>query len=264
MEKPVTNRPVGFICEPLLHDYPDHVSACYTPAKPPEKPDPAIYSQEEQLALGLEVAWDSPDITTNHFSPWRLFEEPEVKVRNLSPDTNAINVLVNFYTSLFGIGTSRHFLSAQVVNLGPQQEALLTYPLSQEIINGDQRIGVHVIIEHPYDSNRDNNRGSQVVSGAYTSEAGRQQTIQFPVVNSTANHSQINLSVLQNDVSASVTPATHYFAPWEQITATLTMLVPSFLHGAPGADLLRYVTVVGRDPGGDLVDGLTHILRIND
>jgi hypothetical protein len=73
MKKPVLNRQVGLICEPLIHDYPDHVSACYTSTTPPLKSDPAIYSQEEQLALGQEVTWDSPDITTNHFSPWRLF-----------------------------------------------------------------------------------------------------------------------------------------------------------------------------------------------
>jgi hypothetical protein len=36
---------------------------------PIEHPDLAIYSQDEQLSLGIMPSWDNPDITTNNWGP---------------------------------------------------------------------------------------------------------------------------------------------------------------------------------------------------
>lgn len=264
MERPSTSRSPFFLCDPVRVDRPGDVAACFVPDRPPEKPDPAIYSQEEQLALGFEPTWNSPDITTNQVSPWKLLHETEVIVRNLSATTDATNAVIDFYTSLFGIGTSRTLLTSQVVRIPAQQEILLKYPLTKEILDGDQRIGVHVAIRHPYDLNRNNNAGSQVVSGSYTSEAGRQLTVSFPVVNATPSALTMTLAVFQNDVNGSVTPVVHQFAPWEQITASLQINVPGYLHGTPEDPLRREITVVGRDQPGGLVGGMTHVLRIDD
>src|SRR6266700_2397680 len=71
---------------------------------PPARPDLAIYSQEEQLALGAAPTWDSPDILTNYWSPFKLMPEISVTVRNLSSSVAAVNAQVLLYTSVFGLG----------------------------------------------------------------------------------------------------------------------------------------------------------------
>lgn len=249
-------------CHPLRR--PRSRSCCVVVDDPPKRPDPAIYSQEEELAAAREPNWNSPDITTNRWSPWRLFQEPEVRVRNLSPSVSAVNVLVHFAVSQFGIGTQRTPLGAQVTTLAPGQEVVLKYPLPQSVLNGEPRIATHVAIEHSADANLDNNRGEQAVDGLFTSEAGRDLKFKFPVRNPLAAAQQITLSVVANDLGATVVPGVRNFAALEQIDATLTLGVPASLHGAPGADVRREITVMGWDQSNRLIGGLTLVLRIDD
>lgn len=263
MMKAMKVRQRYFTCNPLRHEKPERISACFIPKIPPQRPDPAIYSQEEQFAQGLASTWDNPDIITNKWPPWSLSHEVKTTVRNLSPDTNAVNVVVNLFTSAFGIGMSRTLLSTQIVDISYQGEVTLIFPLSQAILEGAQSIGTHVIIEHPYDKVPINNRGSQTVDMIVTGDSGRNIEVFFPVLNGSGAMRQINLSVLANDVNAVVSPTAHQFAPWEQIQARLNFQVPNTLH-ATGDDILKYVTVVGRGSSGELIDGLTYIIRIND
>jgi hypothetical protein len=237
---------------------------CVRPKQPPDRPDPAIYSQIELLSEGIEPTWASPDITTNDWGPWRLRPESEVKVRNLSPTASAVGTAVHVHLSSFGIGMPKSPLSTRVLNVGPGQEVALAFALSQAVLTGPPDIGIHVTIEHSTDRRLSNNRGSQQVHGAFTSEAGRSLRFQFPVRNPAPGAQQITLATLTNDVGAAVTPTTRMFAPFEQVLATVTMAVPGTIHGAPGADVRREVTVVGWDTGGTLIDGLTYILRIDD
>jgi len=253
---------VGSPCHPLRR--PRSRACCVQVKDPPRRPDPAIYSQEGQLAAGQEPNWNSPDITTNHWSPWRLYEEPEVKVRNLSPSVSAVNVLVHFAVSPFGIGTQQTPLGAQITTLAAGQEVVLKYPLPQAVLGGEPRIGTHVVIEHSADANLANNRGGQTIDGLFTSEAGRDLQLNFPVRNPLASPQQITLSVVANDLGAAVAPAVSGFAAFQQIDATLSLSVPNNLHGAPGADLRREITVMGWDQGNHLIGGLTFILRIDD
>ncbi|HTD97998.1 MAG TPA: hypothetical protein VK668_01875 [Mucilaginibacter sp.] len=232
--------------------------------QPVEYPDPAIYSQAEQLNLGNIPNWDNPDIVTNNWSPFRLMSESQVTVHNLSPSASAINTLVHFYTSPFGIGTVKTLLASKVVSLPPGSQTLLTYPLPQDTLAGDQRIGVHVKIEHPTDNNYMNNEGSQVHDGSYTTESGRNFTLSIPVVNNSNFTRQILLSIMPTDLIATITNANHNFAPYEQIIAQLHIEVPAFLVGTPAAIIERAVTVVGRLAGGELVGGATKLLRINN
>jgi len=185
-------------------------------------------------------------------------------VRNLSASVSAANVRVHFAVSTFGIGTQRTPLGAQTTNLAPGQEVLLKYPLPQAVLNGEPRIGTHVVIEHAADANLGNNRGEQTIDGLFTSQAGRDLQLKFPVRNPLASPQQITLSVTANDVGAVVAPAVRGFAAFEQIQATLAVSVPDSLHGAAGADVRREITVMGWDQGNHLIGGLTFILRIDD
>lgn len=240
------------------------LSCCFEPKEPPDRPDPAIYSQEELLSQGSEPTWNSPDITTNSWGPWRLLEEMRVKVRNLSGTASAINVLVVLEVAPFGIGTPRTSIGGQFTNLAPNQETELRYPLPQSVLTGDQRLATHVGIQHSADKYLGNNRGAQTIMGVFTSEAGRTLDFQFPVRNPLGTPQQITLSVLSNDLGASVTPTSHAFAPLEQIDVKLHLSVPGTIHGTPGSEVRREITVVGWGQDGRAIGGLTHIILIND
>jgi hypothetical protein len=255
------DRPRGF-CPPVPERPP---GCCFHPSTPPDRPDLAVYSQEEQLAANAVPSWNSPDITTNRDIPWALLPEHQVKVRNLSPTASAVNGLVSVWTSPFGIGTLRTPLSSQVVALGPGQETTLLFPLNQSLVAaGEHSLGVHVAIQHPYDSVQINNRGSQVVSGVMTSAVGRQPSLSFPVVNSSAAQRTINLAVMPNPLGAAALPASRGYAAWEQATATLMLQVPAGMHGSTTTPLRHEITVVARDAAGSLVDGLTYIVWVDD
>ncbi|HVG28574.1 MAG TPA: hypothetical protein VM864_02535 [Pyrinomonadaceae bacterium] len=249
-------------CQPRRR--PHRKGCCLDTRTPPDRPDPATYSQLEQLSLGIQPTWNSPDITTNFYSPYTLFKEPEFKVRNLSATASAVNTLVHVSTSPFGLGMQRTPLLSQVVTLGPSQEVTLLYPLPQAVLNGDQRIGVHVRIEHPHDKNKLNSVASQIIFAVHTSQVGRNFQQQFPVLNFAGSPRAIQLSVLSSPLTASVSPAAHTYAPFEQLNATLSVQVPNSLHGAPNNVLEREVTVVGRGPGGEVIDGITYVVRIDD
>lgn len=243
---------------------PPRSKGCVRLENPPERPDPAIYSQQEELSAGREPNWNSPDITTNHWEPWRLFDEPEVRVRNLSGSVSAINTLVLFSVAPFGIGTAVVSTTGTTVNLGPGQEQLLKFPMPQSLREGDPRVATRVQIEHSTDKTLINNHGAQTIDGVMTSDVGRNLSFQFPVRNSSSISRTMNLQVLSNDVGAAVAPGAHSFGPFEQITATLTMTIPAALHPGPDEDLRREITVMALGNGGALIGGVTYIVRIDD
>jgi hypothetical protein len=237
---------------------------CITPSTPPKRPDMAIYSQEEIFTLGTSPSWDSPDILTNEWSPWRLLPETSVKVRNLSADASAVNALVHLYHSPFGIGTERTLIATRMITLPPSQEVSLLYPLSPTVLAGDQRIAVHVRIEHPSDTRLINNHGAQIVFGATTLEVGRAPEFRFIVRNPLATQQEISLGMLANDLSAVVSPTVRMFAPFEQVQAAIRLSVPSTMHGTPAAEVRREATVVARGAGGAAIDGLTYVIAVQD
>jgi hypothetical protein len=229
-----------------------------------KKPDLAIYSQLEIIQNNGIANWDSPDIITNDWRPFRLKPEAEVKVRNISPDVPAINAQVHYAISAFGIGTKVIPQLIKSVSIAPNSEVELTFPLAQTTLNGDPRVGVHIRIEHPHDENLINNSGSQVHDGGYTSESGRNVKVHIPIYNDSGATRQINLSIMPTDLVTTLNSSSHIFAPNEQISVELTIEVPNFLHGTPSDYLNRAVTIIGRLPTGELVGGVTRLIRIDD
>lgn len=250
-------------CRPVRRDPPSRCG-CLKLDDPPKRPDPAIYSQAEQLSLGLAPTWNPDDITTNQQRPWKLLPESTVSVRNLSPDVSAVNALVHFFTSPFGIGTKRTLLSSHPVNLAPGGAETLVFPMSVALLAGDPRIGAHVVIEHPHDLKPINNRGSQTVFSVFTTDVGRNLQFDFPVVNDSGAARQITLALLPNALGAAVSPAIHNFAPWEQIVARVTAHVPATVHGTPSTPVRNDITVIGWGAGGILIDGVTFVVRADD
>lgn len=253
----LTARSSGSWCRPARP--PPRGGCCVTLASPPERPDPAIYSQDEQLSLGQVPSWDSPDVLTNNDVPWTLYPETQVTVRNLSPTVAAVNAQVQVALSAFGIGLAKAPLATQIVSLAPSANTTLNFPLTQAILQGDQSIGVFVPLYHPNDAVAINSRGAQVVTGVDTVAAGRHITRSFPVVNPTGAAQTISLAVLPNTVAAAVSPSSHAFAPYEQITATLTVTVPGAVHNTR-----EYATVIAHGGGGQAIGGVTLVISVND
>lgn len=232
---------------------------------PPNRPDLAIYSQDEQFALGFAPTWDNPDVVTNYWNPFKLLPEMSVTVRNLSPTAGAVNGQVSLYISEFGLGMPRALLSSKAINLAPSQQEVLLFPLSQTVLGrADQRIGTYVRIGHPYDSVPINNAGSQLIADAYTSAVSRAFSVTFPVRNPLDSPQQISLSALPNELNATITPATRTFAPLEQIAATVALQVPGAIHGSPAAEARRDVTIIARGAAGEVIGGLTYVIWIDD
>ena len=239
---------------------------CFTPSgPPPDRPDLATYSQQEQFALGNAPTWDSPDILSNFWNPFRLMPEITVTVRNLSPSATAVNGQVMLSTATFGIGNPRTPLGSQLVTLAPGQQTNLVFPLPQAVLNAaEQRIALNVRLVHPYDAKAINNLGSQLLADAYTSKVGRNITVQFPLVNPQSAAQHVTLQALPNLLSATVTPVNPLLGPAQQVMATLHMLVPAALHGTAAAPVRADVTIVGRDGVGALIDGLTYVIWVDD
>jgi hypothetical protein len=231
---------------------------------PVRKPDLAIYSQEERLAAGAPPSWDNPDIVTNDWRPFRLKNEAEVTVRNLST-VPAANAQVHFFTAPFGIGTRRQLRLTRLISLAPGGSAMLLFPLHQEVLAGDPRTAVHVRIDHPTDANLLNNAGSQVHDGGYTTESGRTFSVSVPVLNDSGESRQIDLVILPTNLICSVTPASRLFAPFEQFNVTLNVQVPPFITGTGANPAHTSVTVLGRlAVGGGLIGGVTRLLRVDN
>ena len=232
---------------------------------PPDRPDLAIYSQDEQFASGAAPTWDNPDIVTNYWNPFKLQPETSVTIRNLSTTAGAVNGQVSLYISEFGLGMPQTLLSRKAINLGPSQNDILLFPLSQAALGlADQRIGTYVRIDHPYDSTPINNAGSQLIADAYTSAVGRAFSVTFPVRNPLDSPQQITLSALPSELNTAITPATRAFAPLEQIVATVALQVPGAIHGSPAAEARRDVTIIALGAAGEVIGGLTYVVWIDN
>jgi hypothetical protein len=132
---------------PWCRPVPKKATGCrMTPTVPPQRPDLATYSQREQISLGHAPTWNCPDITTNNYFPWKLLPTFFVNVRNLSTVASAINTLVTFSTSAFGIGMTPTPMSSQKLNLGAGQTAALSFAVPAALLSGEPKKSVYSTI----------------------------------------------------------------------------------------------------------------------
>ncbi len=265
---PKTSRNVSFFggCKCGGERSPGKKSGCnsITPDTPPKTPDLATYSQIEELQNGRQPTWNSPDIITNYMRPFSLLRETKVKIRNLSLEVSAINALVHYSTSAFGIGMRSEPRLSKVISVPPNSEVELSFPLDQSSFAGDPRTGVYFLIEHPFDEVHINNSGSQVMDIRYTSEIGRTFKLDIPLLNDSLFSREFKLSALASDILASITPSSYLFSPQEQKTATLTFQIPDFLHGTQETTVFKEVTVVARLANQELIGGATVMVGIDN
>lgn len=262
-KKATANQSRLRLCQPLVRKNRAHCH-CITTDKPPKLPDPAIYSQSQRLSLGQISSWESPDIKTNFWEPWRFKDNIEVIVHNESSEASAVNALVQVSWAQFGIGTSFSPLGSQLINLGigPSQQELL-FPVNEGIKALGNQVSIRVDISHPHDKNSDNNTGYQTIHGVNTSEAGKSPSVDFVVVNDRPSIDTINLVVQANDINATVTPTSHVFAANEQITATLSTNIPASIVPPAGGHILKEATVIAYNSSGNMLGGITLLVRVD-
>lgn len=229
------------------------------------RPDPAIYSQAEQFAMGAVPTWESPDILTNLVGATSLMPEAHVKIRNNSSTVSAVGVAAHAAVSRFGIGFPRTPIGTSVVTLGPGQERTLLIPFPQAVLNGEQRIGFHVRLEHPSDAVMINNEGSQNIDAFSTSAQGRTISTNFRIRNPLNVAQQISLQLLATQpgmqVSFALPPGP--FGPLEERICSVTIQIESWLVGGGGTTHGREATFVGRGADGRVIDGLTFYVAVN-
>jgi hypothetical protein len=126
-------------------------------------------------------------------------------------------------------------------------------------VAGRQSIGFFVQIYHPNDAVEINSYGAQVLTAFQTSVAGRSVTVDVPVANPAGVGQSITLAVLPNGVGATIAPASHTFAPFEQIIGKLHVTVPGGLHNTN-----ETVSVIAHDGSGALIGGASLIIWVDD
>ncbi|MBA3590814.1 hypothetical protein [Methylibium sp.] len=229
--------------------------------KPPELPDPAIYSQEKLHLAGTLPSWDTPDISAIE---WRPRHTPGVKsvawvrVHNHSSTTSAVNVAVVAEMSEFGIGTPREPVASLFCSVGPNAHAVIEFPVPQKY--GKQAsAGVHVTLMHPTDSDRSNNAGSQALAFINLNVAS--VTTRLRVRNPAAQAAVIQLRCVANGtLSATATPSSVALQPGAEASVDIEI---SRLPTAPAvqANVTEgAVTVIGVGPGNSLVGGVTYLV----
>jgi hypothetical protein len=238
-------------------------ACCLRPDVPIDRPDPAIYSQKRVLASGATPTWDSPEILTNWWSPWKLMPESHVTVRNLSTTASAANVQVSVSFSPFGIGMPVTALSSVSVSLAPSASAELLFPLTQAMLTGDQLVSVFVKILHAADSDPSNNDGEQAIIGGLTSIVGRTIEFDVPVRNPASYPQAMSFVTFANTLGFVVTPSAHSFTPLEQIIVRGKITVAPGLHPS-GSWIQQTATMAALGSGGELIGGITYVVHIDD
>ncbi|MDK9708528.1 MAG: hypothetical protein OEL83_15910 [Desulforhopalus sp.] len=233
---------------------------------PVYRPDLAVYSQTEEVALGREPTWNSPDITTNDWGPFRLMESIGVRITNRSAKANAGNALINLYIGTFGIGMPVRLYASQKTTVWAGNAVDLLFPLDETLRSADspQRLSVMVKTEHPYDTEPINNTGFQCIDGRQTSLAGRHFSVDIPIRNPHPSATRrIDLQVKPGPLTATISWDHYVFGPLEEKIVRLDVTVPDEIHESDDTPGKLPVTVIATYNGGSLLGGATIIARID-
>lgn len=241
---------------------------------PPNRPDPAIYSQAARVSAGLDAAWDNPDIKVfappNYVGgewlrsePW-LFDRAEVSIHNRSPTVSAINTVVRVTRGRYGIGMQRTPVVTQLLSLGPGDTTKLDLPLGafhpiyHDNSGHEVRITGHTLfvdITHPYDADVTNNRGESVVGLAtIATRLSQGNDLPIPIGNYTDQPLTYVLSLLPNNVTAQIN------APQVTVAPESSQLLYLHCNIPPTKPFSTSITLLAEDLEGHLLGGLTQYL----
>lgn len=258
-------KPKRAWCRPILPLSPKRDRCCLEIKNPPQRPDPSIYSQEEEISRGGQPTWDNPDIDVQVVTPANdnPYKKVAVKVRNLSNKATALGTRVCLSESpYFAIGGIFLSQGEQIIDILPGQECEVEYNIPHSRLTMGT---IKVELIHPDDTNLINNYGSNSTLQLLTSNEGRDNRFHIPIENLTSDTSTISLSVVSGDLDVTIEPETLTLFPWDDIhTAEIFIKVPDTLHGSASAPLRRDITVMAWYDDGSLMGGITCIIIIDD
>lgn len=247
---------------------------CFTPDSPLRKPDPALYSQVELLrratasgnALAANVSWNNPDIELYSGTPARLRPEARIIVHNRSPSVSAAGVRVDVYAYRFGIGYPRELIGGSLLSIDAGGQAPCVVPLPQQIIRGEQRIGLEVRLTHTADENAANNVGLHACQVVHTSAMGRGFDLLIPMRNDAPLAREMYL-VPQGttDLFTVFPPSAGPFAPYEERMVAMGVNARAIAPGAGVVRELHFKTLI-RDAAGVqqvLEEGVSFLINID-
>ena len=241
---------------------PGRCRAAITLNPPPNRPDPAIYSQAPVLATAGAATWDNPDIVV-YATPqlvggeWRetqwILNNALVSVHNHSMKAAAINTRVDVSYGPVGIGMPKKPLMSQMISLAAGGMQQLSIPIPPAVLSQpEQALALFVDLYHPFDSDTTNDHGesSSVITLV---GAGIGAGTSFDLGNTTNSPITYNLTAEPNTVQADVEFAQVTVAPG----ATQSVIVAWI---APSGTTATSFTVIARDGQGNLQGGFTNLL----
>ena len=220
--------------------------------EPPKRADPALYSQEEQLAAGNDPTWDNPHI---NFEIEEVGGNVDVTIQNISPETTAANVEVTLEASEWGIGFETEDVGTQTIrSIIPGGQETLQYPRPEDT-------GAYfVTITFTNDRNLMNNYGESAPQYLYFQPSPvTAQHIQVPIKNETSTAQQYAISAYSGTdaVTISNAPDTVDLNPDEE-----GIIVVSFMLSEEAEANEQYpVTIMAENNQEELVGGATVIIR---
>lgn len=225
---------------------------------PPERADPATYTQAVELAAGRTPTWDSPDVVTNDsVPPYSLIDELGATIRNESSEVSAMNVRVRASYSEWGIGLERTDIGIKEVSLAPQEEVNLDYPFPDALDESDFW-SFFTTVEFDTDDDRTNNFGGQAIKSVHVDEVGYEHTEHVPVGNRKSTSRQLSINVNQPSVMQVSVPNQVQLAPGERTDIPVEFDLPDGYTQPDDADQkLRLDVFATDDQTNELYDGVT-------
>ncbi len=206
------------------------------------------------------------------FDAPRMLDPVAISIHNLSTSAAAVNTIVAVSIGLYpGIGVPRTPVVRQLLSLAAGETHVLSVPINPPFINADvnglRHTGRSMFVElsHPYDADTSNNYGESVVSLALIDRRdaagavvlGAEPRLPISLGNTTAAPVVYLLSVAPNTVAAQISPAQVTVAPGDSDSVQLSYSLPAT------SPVDTSVTVVARDPQGNLLGGFTQRLFSN-
>ena len=237
--------------------------------RPPDLPDPAIYSPQSVHNRRQSPTWNSPDIFTRPLPKidhsyvgqmWDgdegfLFERLErasITVHNLSTKVSAINTIAEVSFSDFGIGFPKQHRTSALCSIPPSGQyqffARVPDDFSEQLT-----FVLHVTLSHPNDLDISNNVGAQAIGPAPILEG--ESTLHVPLRNPYSRNTSLALFTsftggLQGGLAQNQTN----LSPNQEINIDFTIERPA---GTPDES---EATIYAVDKSGLVVGGITYVI----
>ncbi len=268
----------------------------FPPSQPPQRPEPAIYSPLYEISQDRPPTWNSPDIRM--YSDFKASEgswqqlsleeqgsslhDATVTLHNES-DVDAVNVSVKASCRINGLsfGCIPISLMTQLVTVpaNAQAEMVVSLRSTQQLLAAQfpnlywTSPAIFIDIDHPYDSNPDDNHGQNNCLVEIFEQsgvpAGTVEAADLHLNNGTEAAANFNLAIIGPNSLGAIIAGWAPGSSFDTIPAGPRFTVPpnsyqsiALAFAFPSALTNTDITVIARDDDGNFLDGCTVRLYI--